>query len=129
MKNVTFFTLLPETILGRTRNSAEEFFEYCMMADIFAQSNNLNIVNGCGISNLGDVNMRKKYFSGLKRRSTVLIISPVHVANPVILNLFIGKDVTFRVIEGDYLIKPKNLKEFFLEELKSSPEESAVNSN
>jgi len=119
MKNVTFFTLLPETILGRTRNSAEEFFEYCMMADIFAKSNNLNIVNGCGISNLGDVNMRKKYFSRLKRRSTVLIISPVHVANPVILNLFIGKDVTFRVIEGDYLIKPKNLKEFFLEELKS----------
>lgn len=120
MKNVTFFTLLPETILGRTRNSAEEFFEYTMMVDIFAENNNLNIVNGCAISNFEDKSMNDKYFSRLKKKSTVLIISPVHVANSNILDLFISKDVTFRVIKGDYLMKPKLLKKIWLEEAKTT---------
>lgn len=120
MKNVTFFTLLPKTILGINRNAAKEFLEYDMMASLFAKNNNLNVVNGCGLSNLGDINMRNKYFSELKRKSTVLIISPNHVANAEILDCFIKKGVIFRVIEGDYLIKPKQIKEQWSAEVKAA---------
>lgn len=44
----------------------------------------------------------------------------MHVANPKILNSFIRKDVTFRVIEGDYLMKPRLLKKLWLEEAKNA---------
>lgn len=44
----------------------------------------------------------------------------MYVANPKILNSFIRKDVIFRVIEGDYLMKPKLLKKLWLDEAKNA---------
>ncbi|WP_156289875.1 hypothetical protein [Oceanobacillus salinisoli] len=119
MKNVTFFTLLPESIKGKSMEADKEFLLYVTRAFNFADKNNLNLQNSCGVTTFENSSL-DKYFSKLKRRSTVLIISPALVANPSILNNFIKKDVTFRVIEGDYLMKPKLLKELWLEEAKTA---------
>lgn len=127
MKDVTFFTLLIDTILGRTKDSVMEFLNYEMMASSFAKDKNLNIVNGCGALDLTDENLHSEYFSKLKRKSTVLIVSPLHVANAVVLDFFIDKEVTFRVIKGDYHIKAKRLKEIWLSEVISQSSNKAIN--
>jgi len=119
MENVTFFTLLPESIKGKRVEADKEFLLYVARAFNFADKNNLNLQKFCGVTTFENCSL-DKYFSKLKRRSTVLIISPMFVANPKILNSFIRKDVTFRVIEGDYLMKPKLLKKLWLDEAKNA---------
>lgn len=119
MENVTFFTLLPESIKGKRMEADKEFLLYVTRAFNFAAANNLNLLNSCGVTSFENSSL-DKYFSKLKRRSTVLIVSPMYVANPKILNSFIRKDVTFRVIEGDYLMKPKLLKKLWLDEAKNA---------
>lgn len=119
MENETFFTLLPESIKGNRVEANMEFLMYATIAFGFADKHNLNLKNACGVSTFENGSL-EKYFSKLKRKSTVLIISPALSANPKIFNSFIRKDVTFRVIEGDYLIKPKLLKELWIEEAKTA---------
>lgn len=119
MENVTFFTLLPESIEGNRLEADREFTMYVTIAFAFAANHNLNIKSVCGISTFENSSL-EKYFSKLTKRSTVLIISPALVGNPKILNSFIRKDVTFRVVEGDYLVKPKLLKKLWLEQAKKA---------
>ncbi|MEK5104938.1 hypothetical protein MKX83_23635 [Cytobacillus sp. FSL M8-0252] len=119
MENVTFFTLLPESIKGKRMEADKEFLKYLTVAFNFADKHNLNLKNACGISTFENSSL-EKYLSNLKRKSTVLIISPALVANPKVLNVLIGKEITLRVIEGDYLIKPTLLKEIWLEEAKTA---------
>jgi hypothetical protein len=119
MEKVTFFTILPESIKGKRMEADEEFLKYVTLAFNFADQNNLNLQNACGVTTFENSSI-DKYFSKLKRKSTVLIISPTFVANHKILDSFIKKDVTLRVIEGDYLIKPKRLKELCLLESKNA---------
>lgn len=113
MENVTFFTLLPQTILGRTKEGHKEFLYYSTVAFAFAEAHNLNILNGCGVSTFENFKMQEKYFSKLKRKSTVLIIDKEMVGNFEILDAFIEKQVIFRVIEGDFLITPYEVKKMW----------------
>ncbi|BCB40544.1 hypothetical protein BCJMU51_5462 [Bacillus cereus] len=113
MENVTFFTLLPETIQGKTSKADEEFMYYVSKAFEFAEKENLNIVNACGVAVFEKSQTVEKYFSRLKRKSTVLILSTAHIGNFDILNSFIEKQVTFLNISGEYLVSAKGMKEFW----------------
>ncbi|MGM8216826.1 hypothetical protein ACLIA0_14925 [Bacillaceae bacterium W0354] len=113
MEDVTFFTLLPESIKGKRMEADKEFLMYLTIALSFADKHDLILRSACGISTYENSRLRE-YFSKLRKGSTVLIVSPKHVANDKILNQFIRKDVRFRVIDEDYIIKPELLKKQWL---------------
>lgn len=113
MEEVTFFTLLPESIKGKRMEADKEFLMYLTIALSFADRHDLILRSACGISTYEN-NRLREYFSKLRKGSTVLIISPKLVANDKILNQFIRKNVRFRVIDEDYIIKPELLKKQWL---------------
>ena len=119
MEKVSFFTLLPESIKGNKAEADKEFLLYLAIATEFADRENLIITNACGVSTFENTSL-EKYFSKLKKKSTVLIISPSFVTNPKVLNCLIKKDINLRIIDGDYMMRPKLLKQLWLDEAKEA---------